>query len=134
MKRSKKKSPSGNSSALAAAIIEAALDKKAHNLIQIDLREIQEAVTDFFIICHGDSDVQAKAIAANVEKEIKEQFGIKPFYSEGQSQADWVLLDYFDVVVHVFQREKRDFYQLEELWSDGKVTRYDDNGNIIESA
>lgn len=133
MKQIKQKNPSANSSDLASAIVDAVLDKKAHNVVKIDLKEVQEAVTDFFIVCHGDSDTQAKAIAANVEKEIKEKFGTKPFYSEGQSQADWVLLDYFDVVVHIFLREKRDFYQLEELWSDGKVTRYDERGNIIES-
>lgn len=133
MKENKQSPTSEKSSELADAIINAILDKKGHRVVKIDLREIQEAVTDYFIVCHGDSDVQAKAIAANVEKEIKEKFGAKPFFSEGQSQADWVLLDYFDVVVHVFQREKRDFFQLEELWSDGTVTRYDDNGNVIDS-
>jgi ribosome-associated protein len=133
LKENKQKAPSEKSSDLATAIIDAVLDKKAHNVVKLDLREIQEAVTDFFIVCHGDSDTQSKAIADNVEKQIKERFGMKPFYSEGQSQADWVLLDYFDVVVHVFQRDKREFYQLEELWSDGKVTRYDERGNIIES-
>lgn len=132
MKEYKQSPTSENSTELAGAIVDAILDKKGHQVVKIDLREIQEAVTDYFIVCHGDSDVQAKAIAGNVEKEIKEKFGTKPFFSEGQSQADWVLLDYFDVVVHVFQREKRDFFQLEELWSDGTVTRYDDNGNVIE--
>ncbi len=118
---------------MANAIVEAILDKKGHDVLKIDLTEIQEAVTDYFVICHGDSDVQANAIGKNVEEEIRKKHGVKPIFSEGRSNTDWILLDYFDVVVHIFQREKRDFYQLEELWSDGIVTRYDDMGNPIDA-
>ena len=105
-------------------IIERILDKKGIDVIKLDLRKLPEAVTDFFIICHGDSRTQVKAIADNLLKEIKEKLGERPWQTEGQQNAEWILVDYVSTVVHVFHKEKREFYQLEELWSDAKITKY----------
>ena len=116
------------------AAIAAALDKKAKEVVSLDLRNIQDAVADYFIICHGDSPTQVNAIAENVKVELKKHLGEAPVYSEGMQQAEWVLLDYIDVVLHVFQREKRLFYQLEELWSDGVETRYNEMGEPLTDA
>ena len=90
----------------------------------LDLREVMDASTDFFIICHGNSDTQVKAIANNISKETKEKIQQRPSHMEGITHASWVLLDYFNVVVHVFLKKTRDFYNLEGLWSDAKITEY----------
>ena len=107
-------------------IVEAILDKKGHDVVSLDLRNISEAITDFFIICHGDSSTQVGAIADNVMKQVKQELGENPWHREGLQQQEWILLDYIDVVVHIFYREKREFYQLEELWDDAvKATHQD---------
>lgn len=99
-------------------IVEAALDKKAENVTSLDLRKLPDAVTDFFVICDAQTGIQVKAIADNIIDRIKEETGQNPWHKEGFENLEWVLLDYVDVVVHVFRTETRDFYQLEELWLD----------------
>jgi ribosome-associated protein len=90
------------------------------------MKNITEAITDYFVICHGDSTPQTRAIIDHLEEEVKKQANIRPLHIEGRSNGEWCLIDFGDIVVHVFLREKREFYQLEELWSDAVITRYDD--------
>jgi ribosome-associated protein len=104
-------------------IVEAILDKKGHDVISLDLRKISDAVADFFIIVHGDSRPQVKAIRDSVVEKAFEA-GLRPYHTEGERQGEWIIIDFADVVVHVFEKEKRFFYQLEELWHDAKTTKY----------
>lgn len=110
---------SGSSGSRRLAIIaaEAASDKKASDIIAIDVAELL-VVTDYFVICTGMSDIQVRAIAEAVEEQLQEQAGVSPIGREGVDEARWVLLDFGDVVVHVFQPEERAFYRLERLWSE----------------
>ena len=107
-------------------IIDSIQDIKGKHIVKIDLRHLDEAPTDFFIICEGDSNTQVQAISNNIHKRLKEEAGSLPLHIEGEQNAQWVLMDYFDVVVHVFYKETRQFYQLEDLWSDGSFTEYQD--------
>lgn len=106
-------------------IVEAILDKKGEEVVSLDLRQIEDAVVDFFIICHATSRTQVKAIADNVERKVNQVKGENPWHSEGYENLEWVLLDYVNVVVHVFLKERREFYQLEELWQDAERTDYE---------
>jgi len=105
-------------SKLFKTIISAIRQKKGEQIVSLDLRKIPEAVADFFIICEAPSHIQVKAIADEIEQEIKEQTGELPFRHEGFQALQWVLIDYVNVVVHIFQPETRRFYQLEEMWND----------------
>lgn len=106
------------------SIIKAIQDKKGENIVSLDLRKIHEAVADFFIICQASSTTQVKAIADAVEFEVKNETGENPYRHEGQQAAQWILIDYVNVVVHVMQPEARKFYRLEEMWSDAPMTEY----------
>lgn len=106
------------------SIIKAIQDKKGENIVSLDLRKIHEAVADFFIICQASSTTQVKAIADAVEHEVKLELEENPYRHEGQQAAQWVLIDYVNVVVHVMQPEARKFYRLEEMWSDAPLTEY----------
>ena len=99
-------------------IIQAILDRKGENIISLDLRKIPEASADFFIVCEATSTTQIKAIADYVEDQLKQICGEKPYRHEGKQAAQWVLIDYINVVVHVMHPEARNFYKLEEMWSD----------------
>ncbi|MBL7790442.1 MAG: ribosome silencing factor [Chitinophagales bacterium] len=96
-------------------------DRKAQDIVCIDLRDNEDAFVDYMIVCHGDSTTQVNAIAGNVEKDVQEKLKTKPHHIEGERNALWVIIDYIDVIVHVFHREMREFYQLEELWSDSYI-------------
>lgn len=98
---------------------EAALDKKAEDLVVLDLRGLSD-VTDFFVVCHGGSDRQVLAIVENIEERLRLDLGVKPAHIEGRRHAEWVLMDYIDFVVHVFVGEKREFYRIERLWGDAE--------------
>lgn len=106
-------------------ILDSIQDIKGKKLVKLDLRELGDTPTDFFIICEGESNTQVKAIAQNVRKRVKEETGMLPAHMEGLDAGVWVLVDYFNVVVHVFHPEKRAFYDLENLWSDAAFTEYD---------
>lgn len=95
----------------------AASDKRASDIVAIDVGELL-VVTDYFVICTGNTDIQVRAIADEVEDRLREEGGIKPIGREGVSEGRWVLLDFGDLVIHIFQPEERDFYRLENLWSD----------------
>jgi ribosome-associated protein len=105
-------------------IIQAIQEKKAQNIISLDLRKIPEAVADFFIICEAGSTTQVKAIADSVEAEVKEICEELPYKHEGRTSLQWVLIDYVNVVVHVMLPENRRFYKLEDMWSDAPQEKY----------
>ncbi len=114
------------SDVLAEVIVKGMQEKKGKNVVKIDLSKINEAAADYFIICHGDSDRQVKAIADSVEDETRKALQENPNSREGQGENRWVLLDYVNVVVHVFLKDVREFYEIEDLWHDGKFTKYED--------
>lgn len=115
-----------NTEEIVSAAIEGILKIKGKNPVSLNLTEIENAVSKYFIICHGDSNTQVDALANSVIETVREETGEKVWHKEGLTNASWVLLDYSDVVVHIFQKEYRDFYKLEELWADAKLTHYDD--------
>jgi len=102
-------------------IIEGIQEKKGKDIVCIDLSALENSICRYFIICHGDSNTQVSAIAQWVEKVMEDKLDEKVWRKQGLENAHWVLLDYFDVVVHIFQKEFRDFYNLEGLWADGKI-------------
>lgn len=106
---------------LASIVVEGVFEKFGEDVVQIDLRKIKNAVADFFIVCHGKSRAQVEAIADSVQSEVKKAVGVNVWKKEGFENAEWVLLDYVDVVVHIFQHENRRYYKLEELWADADV-------------
>jgi ribosome-associated protein len=108
------------------AIIEGIRDKKGKKIVQLDLRHLADAPADFFIVCEGDSNVHVKSISDSVRRKVKEDIQTNPAHTEGSLNAKWVLMDYFITVVHVFYPETREFYQIEDLWNDAKVTEYED--------
>lgn len=118
---------------LVEASIEGIFKKKGLNVVSLDLTKIENSVCKYFIICHGDSDRQVEAIADSVMETVKEETGEKVWHKEGLETATWVLLDYADVVVHIFQKEYRDLYKLEELWADAKVTHHNDDNKQKEN-
>jgi ribosome-associated protein len=107
-------------------IIDAIQDIKGKKIVKLDLRHIDDAPTDFFIICQGDSTTQIKAIANNIDKRVKDELNTKASHIEGLVGAKWILVDFFTTVVHVFYHETRDFYDLEDLWSDAHTQYYED--------
>ncbi|CAA6823652.1 MAG: Ribosomal silencing factor RsfS [uncultured Aureispira sp.] len=113
-----------DSNALTTLIIDAIQDNKGKEIALFDMRQLEEASSEFFILCNGNSKTQILGILKNIERRVYEEFGIRPNHSEGQ-EMNWMLLDYFSVVVHIFSGEKRAFYNLDDLWSDAKVTKYD---------
>ncbi|MDR2927637.1 MAG: ribosome silencing factor [Cytophagaceae bacterium] len=107
---------------LADAIVEGIQEKKGKNITVLDLTDVENTITNYFVICNGDSNTHVDAVADSVEDYVREKLKEKPYHVEGRENAQWILLDYLDVVVHVFQRSVRDFYNLESLWSDAKRT------------
>ena len=116
-----KKTVGRKSDVLVKAIIDSIKQHKGKEVVSLDLRKIETAVCDFFIICHGTSNTHIESIAENVRKEISKQMKEKPWHTEGEANKEWVLMDYFNVVVHIFNKEKRDFYKLENLWADADI-------------
>ncbi len=106
-------------------LIRSIQDVKGHDIVQLDLRGIEEASTDCYIVCHGESTTQVNAIASRIIKNIELETGMKPVHKEGMGNATWILVDYFDTIVHIFYKETREFYQIEELWSDAKFLKFD---------
>jgi len=99
-------------------------EKKGNDIVRLDLRNINSSVTDYFIICHADSSTQVKAIANSVEEEIYKAIKQDPWRKEGLQAGEWILLDYVDVIVHIFKTEKREFYGVEDLWGDAEIKNY----------
>jgi len=107
-------------------IIDAIRDIKGKNIVKLNLSKIDDSPAEYFIICEGESTVQVNSIAANINKRVRNELGIRSSHLEGMKESKWVLIDYFDVVVHVFYPETREFYDIEGLWSDGEFTEYQD--------
>jgi ribosome-associated protein len=107
-------------------IIKAILDKKGENAVSLDLRKIQEAVADYFIICEANNQPQIRALADAVEQAVKDNCGENPYHHEGKKNLQWVLIDYVNVVVHIMIPESRKFYKLEEMWSDASLEEHND--------
>ncbi|MBT6252310.1 MAG: ribosome silencing factor [Flavobacteriaceae bacterium] len=103
-------------------IIDALEDVKAEDIQILDLRGIENSVCSYFIVCSGNSNTQVNALAGSVQKKVSKALKEKPFHVEGTETAEWVLLDYINVVVHIFQRTVREYYDIESLWGDAKVT------------
>jgi ribosome-associated protein len=99
-------------------------EKKGNDIVRLDLRNIFSSVSDYFVICHADSTTQVKAIANSIEEEIFKAIQQEPWRKEGLEYGEWILLDYIDVVVHVFRTDKREFYGVEDLWGDAEIKYY----------
>jgi ribosome-associated protein len=123
--REKKRTTPTPARILAQHAVDAALDKKAQDITVLDMREVS-GVADYFVVCTGGSDLQVKAISDAVEERIKKQCNERPWHTEGYEHRQWVLLDYVDLVVHVFSTEKRAFYDLERLWGDAPIEQVAD--------
>ncbi|MEM8966582.1 MAG: ribosome silencing factor [Bacteroidota bacterium] len=119
-----------NSKELSDIMVLGMQEKKAEDIVKLDLRKVKNAVADFFIICSGNSDTQLDAIADSIEKEAKERAGETPWHREGKENREWILLDYVTVVAHVFKRERREFFALEELWGDAIITEVDSDVSL----
>ena len=105
-------------------VVEAMQDKKAKNIISLDLRKITDSISQYFVVCHAPSTTQVDAIYDNVLELVQKNCDIKPFHREGYENSEWILIDYFDVVVHIFREDIRNFYKLEDLWADAVLKEY----------
>ena len=108
---------------LSEAVTEALLDKKAVEPVILDFRTMDSALCDSFIICHGTSRTQVEALADGVIRDVKKKTGLNPYHREGFENAEWILIDYGDIIVHIFQESKREFYNLEQLWADAEIVK-----------
>ena len=106
------------------AIIEGVRRKKGESIIDLDLAQIDNTQCNHFIICHGNSNTQVEAIARSVEETVEEITGENVWHTDGYRNAQWILLDYSDIMVHIFQKEYRNYYDLESLWADAKIKTY----------
>lgn len=107
------------------SITEGLLEKKAKNIVLLDVRKLT-TLTDYFVVCHGTSDTQIKALAGSVIEKVKEKTGENVWKKEGLDARRWVILDYVNVVVHIFSEEKRQFYGIERMWSDAEISEIED--------
>ena len=114
--------PEASSELVKKFVVEGLQEIKGQNITVLDLREIENAVTDFFIIAEGNSNTQVNSLADSVHKVVRENVGDRPWHIEGRENSEWVLMDYVSVVVHIFQTGIREFYDLESLWGDAEVT------------
>jgi len=110
-----------NSDILAELVVKGMQEKKASDIVVLNLKSLKNAVSDYFVIASATSDTQLEAIASSIEEEIYKATRQNPWQSEGRTNREWVLLDYVDVVAHVFLKDKREFYALEELWGDANI-------------
>ena len=111
-----------NTDELIAEIIKGIDDVKGEDVQLLDLREIENTVCDYFIICSGNSNTQVNAITGSIQKLVSKELKDKPWHIEGQNNSEWILMDYVNVVVHVFQKQIREFYDIESLWGDANIT------------
>jgi iojap-like protein len=111
-------------------IIETIQDTKGEDIKLLDLTKIENSAADYFIICSANSNTQVNAIAGNIEKKVRNELKNRPWHVEGTENAMWILVDYISVVVHIFQKHIREFYDLEDLWSDAQITSIDENNNF----
>ncbi len=115
----------GATALLVDSIVKGIQEVKGKDIVHLDLRDVPNTVSDHFIVCHGDSTTQVDAIHRSVERFALELANDKPWHTEGTTNSEWVLLDFVDVVVHIFHRDKRGYYALEDLWGDAASRRYE---------
>jgi len=120
------KKRSDGTEALVDSIVKGIFDKQGQNVLKIDLRKLETRITDYFVICHANSNTQVDSISYSVEDRVRKETGEKPLHREGLENCFWVLIDYGSVIVHVFQEEYRNFYSLESLWADANIVKLDD--------
>ena len=113
-----------NSKDLAQIMVKAIGEKKGNHIKVLDLRKLDNAVTDFFVICDAESSVQVNAIFESIDEIVKKELGEDPFQIEGREDSNWILMDYVNVVANIFKPESRKFYALEALWADAEITTY----------
>lgn len=124
-----KKRKGASSEKLSDVIVKGMQEKKAADIVVMDLRQIKNAVADFFVICSGNSDKQLDAISDSIDAEVTKTLKESPRHTEGKNNKEWMLLDYIDVVAHVFRKDKREFYALERLWGDAEITEIENSKN-----
>lgn len=120
-----KKRKGASSEMLSDVIVKGMQEKKAMNIVVLDLRKVKNAVADFFVLCSGSSDKQLDAIADSIDAEVFKALKENPWHIEGKNNKEWMLLDYIDVVAHVFRKDRREFYALEKLWGDADIVEID---------
>jgi len=115
-----------DSEKLTEIVVKGMQEKKATDIVVMDLRAVKNAVADFFVVCSGNSDKQLNAISDSVDEFVYKDLKENPWHSEGKNNKEWMLLDYISVVVHIFKKDRREFYALEKLWGDAKTTQIED--------
>ena len=118
-----------DSEKLSQAIVMGMQEKKGSEIVIMDLRKVKNAVADFFVICSGGSDKQLEAIADSIDEMVEKMMAQSPWHVEGKSNKEWMLIDYIDVVVHLFKKDSRTYYALERLWGDAVITEIEDQPN-----
>jgi ribosome-associated protein len=117
------KSKTFNSVKISELVVDGMSEIKALDITVLDLRKVNNAVADYFVICSGNSDTQIDAISESIEEVVFKATKINPWKREGKQNKEWILIDYVDVVVHIFKKDKREFFALEDLWGDGVITK-----------
>ena len=112
------------STSISGLVVHGIQEKKGNDIVRLDLRNIHSSVADYFVICHAESTTQVKAIAQSVEEEVFKALKQEPWRKEGLQHADWIIIDYVDVVVHIFKTDRRQFYGIEDLWGDAEMQFY----------
>ncbi len=121
-----KKRKENHEEKLTQLIVKGMQEKKAVDIVILDMRQVKNAVADFFVICSGNSDKQIGAIADSIDEEVYKALQENPWHVEGKDNKEWMLLDYITVVAHVFRKDKREFFALEKLWGDADITEIED--------
>jgi len=123
-KKKKKEKELLTSDDLMALVIESMRQKKGKDIVSIGFKKMPNSITDYFVICHGTSSTQVEALSDNVYDYLRKN-GVRPWHTEGKQNAEWVLIDYVDVVVHIFLDTSREFYKIEKLWADADLVTYE---------
>ena len=114
-----------NSKELSKVVVKGMQEKKAEKIVMLNLNKVQNSIADYFVICTGTSDTHVDSISESIEMEVSKNTQQNPWHKEGKQNKEWILLDYVDVVVHIFKRESRSFYSLEDLWGDAELVEVD---------
>ncbi len=122
-----KKNGAIDAESLSQIVVKGMKERKAKNVTIMDLREVKNAVADYFILCSGTSDTQLDAISESIEEEVYKTIKENPWKKEGKNNKEWILIDYVDVVAHIFKPDKRSYYALEEMWGDAKISEIADD-------
>lgn len=122
----RKKESAVTSAKLSSEIVKGMQEKKAVDIVLMDLRKVRNAVADFFVICSGNSEKQLDAIADSIDEQVFKSLAENPWHTEGKNNKEWMVLDYSNVVVHIFRKDRRSFYALEKLWGDADIKEIED--------